>query len=211
MLRLSVLVLLCAAIGSLTGGCYQAKPIPKAYFENKCDMSIVVDKCPEKAQMRDSGQGGLIGAMVTAGRAGAMNEAMSGIIGDTVKELVRQRFSEQMEQHFEVFETGQLAAVITIQQWGWYIPTTVVGIKTGSYQFTMSGIVAITDTKAQKKSKAKIATTPVAVSEAIGDKPTAEASQQALLKCADKFAAAAVTFLVKEKAGEVKEGTDEAK
>lgn len=204
MTRLSVLLLLCAAVGSLAGGCYSAKPIPKAYFESKCDMSVVVDKCPEKAQMRDSGQGGLIGAVVTAGRAGAMHEAMSGIIGDTVKELVRQRFTEHMEEHFEVYETGQLAAVITIQQWGWYLPTTIAGIKTGAYQFTISGMVTVNDTKALKKSKAKIASMPIAASETMGDKPTAEASQEALLKCADKFAVESVKFLVKEESGKAK-------
>ncbi len=204
MSRLSALLLLCVAVGSLAGGCYSAKPIPQTYFSTKCDMSIVVDKCPEKAQISDSGQGGLVGAMVTAGRASAMHEAMSGIIGDTVKELVRQRFSERMEEHFEVYETGQLATVITIQRWGWHVPTTIAGIKTGSYQFLLSGMVEIRDTRVPKKSKSKIATTPIAVTETIGNKPTAEVSQEALLKCADKFANEAVAFLVKEKTAQPK-------
>ncbi|OHB64587.1 MAG: hypothetical protein A2Y76_13800 [Planctomycetes bacterium RBG_13_60_9] len=202
MRRVTILLLSCAIIGSLASGCYSPKPIPKAYFESKSQMSVAVGKCPEKAQMSDSGGGGLIGAMVTAGRAGAMNEAMSGITGDTVKELVRQRFSEKMEEYFDVYDEGPLKTVIDIQQWGWYVPTTVVGIKTGSYQFILSGTVTMTDT-AQKR-KPRIANLLTQVSETIGNKPTAAVSQEALLKCADKFAAQTVTFLVKEQTAEPK-------
>lgn len=203
MTQKNAILLLCGIVACLASGCYSPKPIPKVYFETEYDMSIVVDQCPESAQMKDSGQGGLIGLMVTAGRASAMHEAMSGIMGDTVKELVRQRLSERMEEYFEVYETGRLAMVITIQQWGWYVPTTVAGIRTGGYQFTLSGMVAVDDTQ-QPKSKARIASTQVAVSEPMGNKPTAEASQEALLKCADNFAAEAVAFLTKEKVSQSK-------
>ncbi|MEN6429202.1 MAG: hypothetical protein ABFE13_27970 [Phycisphaerales bacterium] len=203
MMRLNMLLLLCAALGCLGSGCYSPKPIPKAYFETKCDMSVAVDKCPEKAKISDSGQGGLIGAMVTAGRGDAMREAMSGIVGDTVKELVRQRFSERIEEHFDVYDTGQLATVITIQQWGWYVPTTVVGIKTGAYHFIIAGSVAVNDAK-RPKSKAKIAKMRVSAMEPIANKPSAELSQEALLKCADKFASEAVAFLVKQKTAQTK-------
>jgi hypothetical protein len=202
MRRTTVLLLFCAIIGSLASGCYSPKPIPKAYFEGKTQMSVAVGKCPDKAQMSDSGQGGLIGAMVTAGRAGPMHEAMSGIAGDTVKELIRQRFSEKMEEYFDVYEEGPLKTVIDIQQWGWYVPTTVAGIKTGSYQFIINGTVTVTD-NAQKR-KPRIADLRMQVSETIGNKPTAAVSQEALLKCADKFAAQTVTFLVKEQTAKPK-------
>lgn len=203
MMRLNLLLLLCAAIGCLGSGCYSPKPIPKAYFESKCDMSVAVDKCPEKATMSDSEQGGIIGAMVTAGRGDKMRDAMSGIVGDTVKELVRQRFSERMEEHFDVYDTGQLNTVITIRQWGWYLPTTVAGIKTGAYHFYIAGDVVVSDAK-RPKSKSKIAKTRISAMEPIGNKPTAELSQEALLKCADKFANETVAFLVKQKTAEPK-------
>jgi len=202
MTRVIILLLSCAIIGSLASGCYSPKPIPKAYFESKSQMSVAVGKCPEKAQMSDSGQGGLLGAMVTAGRAGAMHEAMSGITGDTVKELVRQRFSEKMEEYFDIYDEGTLKTVIDILQWGWYVPTTVAGIKTGSYQFVINGTVTVTDT-VQKK-KPRIANLRAQVSETIGNKPTAAVSQEALLKCADKLAVQAVTLLVKEQTAEPK-------
>lgn len=162
-------------------------------------MSVEIGKCSEKAQMRDSGEGGLIGALVTSGRAGKMREAMEGIAGDTVKELVRQRFEAAIEDYFDVYEEGQLQTVIDIDQWGWFVPTTVAGIRTGAYQFTLAGTVTITDKELTKKSK--IATIKTMASETIGDKPTATQSQEALLKCADAFASEAVDFLTKEQTG----------
>jgi len=205
MMRLNLLLLLCAVVSCLGSGCYSPKPIPKAYFETKCDMSVAVDKCPEKAKISDSesGQGNLISAVANVGRGSAMREAMSGIVGDTVKELVRQRFSERMEEHFDVYDTGQLNTVITIQQWGWYVPTTVASIRMGAYQFVIAGSVAVNDAK-RPKSKAKIAKMRVSAFEPIGNKPSAELSQEALLKCADKFASEAVAFLVKQKIAQPK-------
>jgi hypothetical protein len=191
-----MLLLACVAACLLGSGCYSPKPIPKTYFEEEPEMSVTVGKCSETAQMRDSGQGGLIGAIVTAGRASKMEEAMEGIIGDTVKELIRQKFEAAMEEYFDIYEEGQLQTVIDIDQWGWFVPTTVAGIKTGAYQFTLAGTVSVTDTQLEKKNK--IATYKVVVSESIGDTPTAAVSQEALLKCADKFATETVTFLTHE-------------
>ena len=196
MIRSNTLALLCAAICLLGSGCYHQEPIPKAYFNQNVEMAVTVNKCPATAQMRDSGQGGLIGAMVTAGRASAMKEAMEGIVGDTVKELTRQKFEAAMEDYFDIYEDGQLQTVIDITQWGWYVPTTIAGIKTGAYQFILAGTVTVTDT--QKKKKNKIGTCQITATESIGDKPTAAVSQEALLKCADKFATEAVAFLTKE-------------
>lgn len=197
MKKSTILLLLCTVVCLAGSGCYSPKPIPQAYLAQELEMDVTVGRCPETAQMRDSGQGGLIGAIVTAGRADKMKEVMEGIIGDTVKELVRQKFEAAIEDHFDVYEDGQLQTVIDIEQWGWFVPTTIAGIKTGSYQFKLSGMVTVTD-KQVKKDRGKIATCRIVALESIGDKPTAAASQEALLTCADKFAADAVAFLTKE-------------
>lgn len=201
MKKSTILLLLCTAVCILGSGCYSAKPIPKAYFDQEPEMAVTMGGCPETATMRDSGQGGIIGALVTSGRASKMRDAMEGIIGDTVKELVRQKFEAAIEDYFDVYEEGQLQTVIHIEQWGWYLPTTLAGIKTGSYQFSLAGMVTVTDTEVKKK-KGQVATCRIAVSESIGDKPTAAASQEALLKCADKFAAETVAFLATEQTGQ---------
>lgn len=197
MTRSSVALVVCTVVCFLGSGCYSPKPIPKAYFDQEPEMGVAIGECPEKAQMRDSGQGGLLGAMVTAGRAGKMKEAMEGIGGDTVQELVRQRFEAAIEDYFDVYEDGQLQTVIDIEQWGWFVPTTLVGIRTGAYQFTIAGTITVRD-KEVKKKKGKIATCKMVASETIGDKPNAAASQEALLKCADKFAVQTVNFLAQE-------------
>ena len=198
MKKSALLLVLCIVVCFIGSGCYSPKPIPHAYFEQEPEVAVVVDECPEAAQMRDSGQGGLIGALVTAGRADKMKEAMEGIIGDTVKELVRQQFESAIEDYFDVYEDGELRIEIDIEQWGWFVPTTVAGIKTGAYQFTISGLITVTDPEVKKK-KGQVATCRIAVSESIGDKPTAAVSQEALLKCAQAFATQAVTFLTQEK------------
>ena len=197
MTRATILLLLCAIL-QLASGCYSPKPIDSSYFASKPAMAVTIGKCPEKAQMQDSGQGGLIGLAVNAGRASAMREAMSGIAGDTVKELVRQRFSEKMEEYFDAADDGQLKTVIDIYQWGWFAPSTVAGLRTGSYQFLLSGAVTVTDSQQNNK---KVAYLQQRTTEVIGNKPTAEVSQEALLKCADKFATDTVAYLTKEKAG----------
>ena len=203
MKKSTILLLLCTVFCFLGSGCYSPKPIPKAYFDQEPEMGVTVGECPEAAKMRDSGNGGLIGALVTAGRADKMKEAMEGIIGDTVKELVRQKFEVAIEDYFDVYEDGQLQTVIDITQWGWFVPTTIAGIKTGAYQFTLQGTITVTD-KEVKKKKGRIATCVIAVSESIGDKPTPAVSQEALLKCADKFATEAVAFLTKEQTEQAK-------
>ncbi len=197
MTRATILLVLCAIL-QLASGCYSPKPLDSAYFASKPAMSVTIGRCPEKAQMQDSGGGGPIGAIVNAGRASTMREAMSGIAGDTVRELVRQRFTEKMEEYFDVADDGQLKTVIDVYQWGWFAPSTMAGIRTGSYQFLLSGAVTITDN--QQKDK-KVAFLRQQTTEVIGNKPTAELSQEALLKCADKFAADTIAFLAKEKAG----------
>ena len=201
MKKSAVLLLSCTFISMFGIGCYKPTPIPMSYFDQGHEMSVAIGECPQEAQMRDSGQGGLVGALVTGiSRAGEMRKAMEGISGDAVRELVRQRFESAMEDHFDVYEEGKLKTVIDIEQWGWYAPTTIAGIRTGSYQFSLMGMVNITDPEVKKK-KGVIATCKIATSEVMGNEPTAASSQEALLKCADKFAAEAVAFLTKEKTG----------
>ena len=205
MARSSVLLALCALVCFLGSGCYSPKPIPKAYFDQEPEMSVTIGKCPEKPRLADSGDAG--GNLITAavagvtamGRAGKMRDAMDGIAGDTVKELVRQRFEAAIEDYFDIYEEGQLQTVIDIDQWGWFVPTSVAGIRSGAYQFTLAGTVTIKDT--EKKRKSKIGAIKATVAETIGDEPTAAQSQEALLKCADAFATQAVTFLTQEQTG----------
>jgi len=82
---------------------------------------------PSKATMRDSGQGGLIGVIVTAGRGSNMKEKLAGIQSETVRELFSQEFNRKVGEHFVLNQlTNDLKIQVTIQSWGWFVPTTTL-------------------------------------------------------------------------------------
>ncbi|WP_043807722.1 hypothetical protein [Desulfatibacillum aliphaticivorans] len=150
-------------------------------------MSVTVSKIKDKPTMRDSGQGGLIGALVNAGRASGMREQLEGIKGETVRELLRQRLSEKMEEHYYIVDDEpQLAMEVKVSTWGWFVPSTMLGIKTGAYQCEIIGKVEIWDMTCKRKKKVAYVT---AVSQKpLGDDPNKDFAQEALLLAVDDFA-----------------------
>ena len=150
-------VLMSLVTLSLMLGCATApKPLKDTYFKEAHEMTVEVVGISEKPTLMDSGGGGIIGLLVSAGRSSTMREKMAGLSGDAVSELLRQTITEKLEDHFEVVEEeGDLATEITITNWGWFVPTTMFGIKTGSYQFRIMGSVNIWDKskKGQKENK----------------------------------------------------------
>lgn len=191
--------LLSIAISVLTTGCIMPPtPIPASYFNQNHEMSVKVTRCPPAPQMMDSGQGGIIGALVNATRASGMTKNMEGIKGETVSELLRQKVTGKMEDCFDVVDDQeQLAAEIAVTQWGWFVPSTAFGIKTGSYQLRINGDVTIYD-KTQKRRK-KIAYAPVFAQEPLGNDPAPDVAQEALLKAIDSFAGNSSAILLRTK------------
>jgi hypothetical protein len=161
-------------------------------------MCVVVVRCSEKPLFQDSGGGGLIGLMVSAGRSSNMKKKMEGISGDTVKELLRQSISGKLEDYFDlVEEDAPLATEIKVNQWGWYLPTTAFGIKTGSYQMRILGEVKVYDTSNGKK--ARIASVTGSSEQSLGDDPEADVTQEALLKAIDDFSTQVVDVILQNK------------
>ena len=199
MRRTTLLFLPYTIIVFLASGCESPKSIPKVYFDGNDKMSVRVGECPEKPGL-NSDYGGLIGAIADAVRARAMREATSGITSDTIKEVVARRFGKKIQEYFDVSEEGPLSAVIDIKEWGWQVRTVAVGIRTGSYQFSLVGTVTITDSV--QKGKPIIARVRMDVLETIGHEPTADICRDALVKCADRFAELTVASLVRERAPE---------
>ncbi len=163
------------------------KPIPTTYFQKDYEMSVGVTKCPEKPQMMDSGRGGIVGLIVLAGRASEMREKMEGIKGSALKELLRQRISSKLEKHFEIVDTQtSLSTEVQIYIWGFFLPTTAFGIKTGSYQFRIQGSVDVYDNKGDKK--IQIAnTSPIITEQPMGNDPTKDVAQEAMLQAIEDF------------------------
>jgi len=179
-------------------GCASAPPnLPSTYFENQREMSINVVKINDKANFRDSGQGGIIGAVMSISRSSNMQEMFEGIKGETVKELLRQEIEKKLESTFAIDEESKdLGLEIEVSQWGWFLPTTAFGIKTGSYQLDLVGSVSVYDLRSEKK---KVAQVKITSQKPLGNDPTALACQQALKQAIEDFAEQARISLLKEK------------
>jgi len=193
--RTPVLCLLMSAVALLVGCATPPTAIPATYYGRQTPMSVKVTHCSTDPKMVDSGQGGLFGAAFTAMvRGSSMRKAMEGIKGDTLSELLRQKLTEKMECCFDINENSdQLATEIYVTQWGWFVPSTVAGIKTGSYQLTINGTVTVFDLVQKRKTVGYV----VGISQQpLGNDPTPADTQEALLKAVDDFTAKAAAVIL---------------
>ena len=194
-LGLGSLLLAAALFGT---GCAGTKPLPKAYIDSKHNLTVSVVKIPEKPQMMDSGQGGILGAIITAtSRNSMMKEMLAGVQGETVKELIRQEVSRVFQEKFSIVDTGDdLKLDIEVGTYGFFVPTTVAGIKTGAYQFQITGRVMVFDAKNNSK---RVALGGAVAQAPLGSKPTKEAVPEAISQCVQKFAEQVMASLINEK------------
>lgn len=185
-----------AVVVFLFAGCATGpKSIPETYFQKDYEMSIEVVQCPDKPQMMDSGKGGLVGMLVNASRSSDMREKMEGIKGEALRELLRQKISEKIEDYFEVVdEDPTLIAEVYISQWGWFVPTTMFGIKTGSYQFRIKGTVYVYEKL--KGEKNEIAVASAVTHQSMGNDPSRDVTQEALLKAIEDFSEKVVKIIL---------------
>jgi|GEM_PF-3116099 len=163
-------------------------PIPSSYYETEPELSIEIVKIEPKPVMRDSGGGGLIGLIVKSGRSSNMKEQLEGIKGETVKELLRQNISAKMEEAFDISDVEDnpgLALEVSITTWGWFVPTTALGIKTGSYQFEIIGSASVFDQI--QPARKEVAYITAFSQKPLGNDPDKDETQQALLQAIDDF------------------------
>jgi hypothetical protein len=95
-------------------------------------------------------------------------------------------------------DTGDdLKLNIRVDIYGFFVPTTVLGIKAGAYQFQIIGYVEARDAK--KKGK-KVAFAKNVISQVpMGSKPAKELVPEAIAQCVQKFAAAVKSSLINER------------
>jgi hypothetical protein len=196
--RMPLLYLLVSAVALLVGCATPPTAIPVAYYGRQTPMSVKVTHCSPEPQMADSGQGGLLGAAFTAMvRGSSMRKAMEGVKGDAVSELLRQKLTEKMECCFDINETStQLATEINVSQWGWFVPSTVAGMKTGSYQLQINGTVTVFDLLQQRKTVGYVTGLS---QQPLGNDPTPADTQEALLKAVDDFTTKAADIILAQK------------
>jgi hypothetical protein len=192
-LRQGVWLSLAAACALLASGCATHQPIPKTYLDQSKHARLVIQKVPPAPTMADSGQGGLVGAIITGtSRANNMKEKLAGIHGDQVQEAFTQAFQKSMGEHLVVGDSdGELRIVVNIDTWGWYVPTIDFGIKVGDYECQVVGRVDVFDTQDKK-----VAFAHLRVAEPLGSKPEEDNARKAVTQVAERFAAAAETALV---------------
>jgi len=186
-----------AAAAFFVVGCASTKPLPRAYLESDHEMAVDYSRLKPKPVMRDSGQGGLIGILVNAGRGSNMREKLAGIQGETLKELLRQEITKQLEKKFIIAEDKKdLILDVNIETWGWFVPSTMLGIKTGAYQCEIMGRVRMLDVKLKNK---EVACVDLHVQKPLGNDPTPASAQEALLGASHEFATKLAEFLLQRK------------
>lgn len=192
---LSLWGLLAIIAGLFTSaGCASYKPIPPVYLHPAHSATIVIKRMPDHPQMLDSGQGGLIGAIITAtSRAERMREQLAGINGDQVKSIFVDEFKQRIGEHLNLDSTNQdLRIEVSVDSWGWYVPTISFGIKVGEYQSQLVGHVLVYDIARKKK----IAYAHVQIQRPLGLQPEEQSARAAVSEMARVFAAQAEEALV---------------
>ncbi len=189
---------IAAACALFASGCATHQPLPQAYLDRPTEAGLVIQKVPSAPMMSDSGQGGLIGAIITAtSRADNMKEQLAGIDGAQLQTAFTEAFKPLMAEHLKLVESGgELRVVVNIDTWGWYVPTMDFGIKVGDYQCQLIGRVDVFD--AQNK---KIAYAHLRAAEPLGSKPQRDSARAAVAKVAEQFAAAAEDALIHKPKG----------
>jgi hypothetical protein len=174
-------------------GCATHKPIPNTYLDKSHHAKLVVQNVPPAPAMRDSGQGGIVGAIITAtSRTSNMQKKLAGVHGDEVQTAFTQAFEKLMAEHLTVGDfDGELRLVVNIDSWGWYVPTTSFGIKVGDYECQIIGRIDVFDPNDKKVAFAKIR-----VAEPLGSKPEEDGARKAVTEVAERFATMAEKALV---------------
>jgi hypothetical protein len=183
------------ACSLLTSGCASpTRYIPAAYLENHPAAAVVIKRMPARPVMMDSGQGGIVGALVTGiSRSSNMREQLAGINGDTMKESFSGEFNRLIGEHVTLnCATNDLRIEVAVESWGWFVPTGAMGIKLGEYQCQMTGWVKVFDVGRAKK----VASTTIWAQKPLGPKPESTSARNAVFEVAQQFAAAAENTLI---------------
>jgi hypothetical protein len=178
---------------SLCPGCASYRPLPASFVTTNRTARVVVRQMPSRPQMMDSGNGGIIGAVITAtSRTDKMRDQLAGIRGEDVQDPLLAEFSRCLSEHLQLGNTNEdLRIEVTIQTWGWFVPTIDFGIKVGEYESQVIGRVDV-----YNNTKKKIGYAIVQVSRPIGLKPQEDRARAAVAELAREFAQQAEQALI---------------
>lgn len=193
------ILVLVGAIGIVClTGCASPRPIPRTYFQaEEPEISVTVTRINEKPAFRDSGGGGLLGTLISESlRGNTFRESMEGLSGNMVGDLIKQALEAALEEHFFIEDASkQLHVDIEITQWGWFLPTTLLGIKAGSYKMEIVGKATTWDVAERRK---KVGFAKITTQIALGSDPETANVQEVLREATKLFGAQVANILLKD-------------
>ena len=127
----------------------------------------------------------------------AMKNRLAGITPEKLQAAVRTALAKRLPDAFAVAERdAQLALRVTLDDWGWYVPTGRFGESTDAHYFRIGGTASIAD---PAQADAEVFFTYNSTDTPLGDHLTKEKCTAALPAAADDFAAQIVRFILKGK------------
>jgi len=182
-----------------TGCISMPKMLPAEYFEPARTISIeVAGGLPTPTLSTDQPQGRIAGATWLA-RNEAMKNRMKGITPAMIHDAVGKSLAKQLGGIFTVARRdAALALKVTVDDWGWYVPTGRFGESTDIHCFHIGGTASIVDLDPAKNGQ-EVYFTYNSTDTPLGDHLTKEKCEAALPKAAEDFAAQIVRFILKGK------------
>jgi hypothetical protein len=188
-------------MGLAGAGCISMpKMLPAEYFTPTRTITVAVADCAETPVLRtDQPQGGVAGATWLT-RNEAMRNRLSGIKPEMIQRAVEQELAKQLAGTFNVVaHDAQLGLEVSINEWGWYVPTGTYGESIDIHFFRLGGTATIVDL-APAQNGAEVYHAYNSTDTPIGDRLTKEKCEAALPKAAEEFAAQIVRFILKGQA-----------
>lgn len=187
-----------SAIILLLAGCLSLpQMLPAEYFEPRRTLSIEVADCPPAPSLNTDQPAGLIGSTTWRIRDQAMRNRMAGITTNDIHSAVAKALRKHLADLFEIVpDQAQLSLKVSIQEWGWYVPTGKHGESRDIHYFRLGGSTTIHDL-ASNRAGQKVYFAYNSTDTPLGDHLTKEKCEAALPQAADDFAAQIARFIRK--------------
>ena len=139
-------VLLCC-LGFAGAGCISMpKMLPADYFAPKRTLAIEVADCPPAPVLHTDQPANNIAGATWLVRDQAMKTRMADITPDSIRQAVRHALEKPLADTFILVDRdAQLALKVSIDDWGWYVPSDKFGKSTDIHYFRLGGTARIID------------------------------------------------------------------
>jgi len=175
------------------------KQLPAEYFQPKRMMTIEVTNRALKPTLQTDQPVGNLAGVTWLVREEAMKNRMAGISPGMIQQAVEKELAKQLRDTFTIADgQAQLALKVSIDEWGWSVPTGKYGESTDRHSFRIGGTASIIDLDPAKNG-AQVYFTYNSTDTPLGDHLTKEKCEAALPKAAEDFAAQIVRFILKGK------------